>query len=49
MNYSLNKFIEELPKSELHVHIEGTFEPELILAIAERNKIKLKYNSVDEL
>ena len=49
MNFSLNKFIEELPKSELHVHIEGTFEPELILAIAERNKIKLKYSSVDEL
>ena len=41
--------INRLPKAELHVHIEGTFEPELIFAIAARNAIALKYPSVDAL
>jgi len=45
----LDKFIKEIPKAELHVHIEGTFEPELMFEIARRNNIKIKYNSVDEL
>ena len=42
-------FINCLPKAELHLHIEGTFEPELMFEIAERNGIKLKYKSVEEL
>ena len=43
------ELINSIPKAELHVHIEGTFEPELMFAIAERNDIRLKYKSVDEL
>ncbi len=38
-----------LPKAELHVHIEGTFEPELIFEIAERNRIAVPYASVEAL
>lgn len=45
----MKDFINELPKAELHVHIEGTFEPELMFKIAKRNGIKIKYNSVEEL
>jgi adenosine deaminase len=46
---SLTDYIKEIPKAELHLHIEGTFEPELMFQIADRNKIKIDYNSVDDL
>lgn len=46
---NLIKYIERLPKAELHLHIEGTFEPELMFEIAARNHIHLKYGSVEEL
>ena len=46
---SIEEFIKGIPKAELHVHIEGTFEPELMFKIAKRNKISIKYKSVDEL
>ena len=49
MHENLKRYIELIPKAELHVHIEGTFEPELILEIARRNRVSLKYNSADEL
>jgi len=49
LNEDLVKFIEGLPKAELHLHIEGTFEPELMFTIAERNNIKLKFSSVEDL
>jgi len=42
-------FIQRLPKAELHVHIEGTLEPELCFELAARNGVGLDYNSVDEL
>lgn len=46
---TLQEFISGIPKTELHVHIEGTFEPELLFQIAHRNKISLKHKSVNEL
>mgnify|MGYP000371462131 FL=1 len=39
----------KMPKSELHLHIEGTFEPEQMFQMAQRNHIPLKYDSVDAL
>lgn len=46
---SIEQFILGLPKAELHCHIEGTLEPELMFEIAKRNQIKLKYDSPDTL
>ena len=46
---NLTYYIKCLPKAELHLHIEGTFEPELMFKIAARNQIKLKYGSVEEI
>ena len=41
------ELIRALPKAELHVHIEGTFEPELMFEIAQRNQIAIPYKSVE--
>ncbi|MBT3180593.1 MAG: adenosine deaminase [Candidatus Marinimicrobia bacterium] len=45
----LESFIKGIPKAELHLHIEGTFEPELMFEIARRNQISIPYQSVEEL
>lgn len=45
----MKSFIENLPKAELHLHIEGTFEPELMFEIAQRNSIELPYEDVEAL
>ncbi|MBJ9984843.1 adenosine deaminase [Acinetobacter sp. S40] len=43
------ELIRALPKAELHVHIEGTFEPELMFKIAQRNHIQIPYQSIEEI
>ena len=45
----INDFIDKMPKAELHLHIEGSFEPELMFEIAKRNGIQLPYKDVDAL
>jgi adenosine deaminase len=42
-------FAEALPKAELHIHIEGSLEPEMVFALAERNDVPLEDASVDDL
>jgi adenosine deaminase len=49
MDVDLSKLIERIPKAELHLHIEGTLEPELMLALAQRNQIDLPYADVEEI
>ena len=44
-----NDFIQGLPKAELHLHIEGSLEPELMFALAQRNRVTLPYASVEEV
>ena len=43
------ELIKKLPKAELHLHIEGTFEPELMFEIAQRNKKEIRFKSVEEI
>ncbi len=46
---SLAHFIQNLPKAELHLHIEGTLEPELLFKIAKRNQVTLPYKNIAAL
>ncbi len=45
----MEAFIKGIPKAELHLHIEGTFEPKLMFDIAKRNGISIPYDSVEEI
>ena len=45
----LGAFIAGMPKAELHLHLEGTLEPELKFELAARNRLELSYGSVDEM
>lgn len=44
---SLDGFVRDLPKAELHLHIEGTLEPELMFELARRNRVSLPYADVE--
>jgi adenosine deaminase len=46
---TLPAFIRALPKAELHLHIEGTLEPEMLFELAQRGQLPLQYPSVSEL
>ncbi len=43
------QFIKKSPKAELHLHIEGTLEPEHLFKLAKRNKIKIPFNNINEV
>ncbi len=44
----VNESFRSLPKAELHLHLEGTLEPELLFDLAERNRVRLPYASIEE-
>ena len=48
MNEIIN-FIKKSPKAELHLHIEGTLEPDLLFRLAKENKIQIPFSSIDEI
>ena len=43
------EFIKKTPKAELHLHIEGTLEPDLLFKLAKRNDIQIPFANVDEI
>ena len=46
---NMTSFIQNLPKAELHLHIEGALRAELRLKLAERNRITLPYRDIDDM
>jgi adenosine deaminase len=45
----MKEFIHDMPKAELHIHIEGSLEPELMFEIGARNGIELSYDSIEDI
>lgn len=45
----ISKFITGLPKAELHLHIEGSLEPEMMFALARRNKVDIPFRSIEDV
>tara|TARA_R110002110_G_scaffold33636_7_gene115282 strand:- start:2938 stop:3972 length:1035 start_codon:yes stop_codon:yes gene_type:complete len=48
-DFNIEDYITGLPKAELHLHIEGTLEPEMMLTLAGRNGVNLPYKTLDEI
>jgi adenosine deaminase len=49
LDVSLERLIRDAPKVELHVHVEGTLEPELLVALAEKHRVSLPYANVEQV
>ena len=45
----MRDFIKSLPKAELHLHIEGSLSPELMMRLAKKNNVEIPYKSIDEI
>ena len=45
----ISEFIKKTPKTELHLHIEGSLEPELMFKLSKRNKVEIPFRNVDEI
>jgi adenosine deaminase len=49
LHRNVEELIKSVPKAELHLHIEGSLEPELMMQLAKRNNVEIKYKTVDEV